>query len=344
MRAVWILCALTALVLGQDAHAARAARFEGTISAISTASVPPTVTLTDGEEDVTLNVTPSTRIRAGNGRGSVADLRLDALARATYDSRTLNAISIHLERNDDEEAEARGVIVDADGSTGALSLDTDGDETADLNLTVDAQTSIKLGSATLAPDQIDALVGLQAEVEYNAGTQIAYKVHAEAELTTVTGTVSAIGEDTLTLDVNGTPLTLEVATGADIRLQGRRVGLPAVQVGDTARVSYLEGEEVDLALRVFVVGVRPKHVNGFLTATGEGTLLVTTRTGEVELVVDNATDLRLNGRATTVADLQVLLDANVQVRISASYFERAEGNFTTQVRANARGRGGRGRR
>lgn len=343
MRAVWILCALTALVLGETAHAARAARFEGTISAISTISVPPTVTLTDGEEDVTLNVTAFTRIRAGDGRGTIADLRVDALARATYDSRTLNALSIRLEQNADE-AEARGVIVEADGSTGALSLDTDGDEVADLNLSVDAQTNIKVGSAVLAADQIDALLGLRAEVEYNSTTQVAYKVHAEGESTNAIGTVSAVGENSLTLDVNGSPLTLEVAAGADVRLLGQRVGLPAVQVGDTARVSYLEGEEVDLALRVIVLGVRPKHVNGTLTATGEGTLVVTTRTGEIELIVDGATDLRLNGRATTLDDLQAALDGDALVRVSAAYFERAAGNFATRIRVNARGRGGRGRR
>lgn len=334
MKWILVLCALATVVLAPDASAARSARFEGSITAVSAATLPPTVTLSNGSADVVVNITAQTRIRIGEERGLVADLRTGAAARATYDARTLNAIALHVEGNPDE-ATARGVVLSADGSSGAFSVDTDGDGDSDLDLTADAETDIKVHGVSVDLDQLGVLTGLRVEVEYNATTNQVYRIRAEAELRGVTGEVTAISETSLTLATAAGELTFEVSPESDVRLLGHKVGLPAVQVGDVVRVTFVDGAEVDLALRVMVLGVRPRHVNGTLTAVGEDTLTVQTRSGEVVLEVSALTDLRANSnRAATLADLQAALDADATVRISSVYFARTSGNFATQIRAN----------
>jgi len=334
MKWILILCALATVALAPEASAARSARYEGAITAVSAASLPPTVTLSNGSTDVTVNITAQTRIRIGDERGLVTDLRTGAAARATYDARTLNAISLHVEGNPDE-ATARGVMLSADGSSGAFSVDTDGDGDSDLDLTADAQTDIKVHGVAIELEQLDVLTGLRVEVEYNSLTNQVYKIRAEAELRAVTGQVSAISETSLTLTTPAGERTFELSADTDVRLLGHKVGLPAVQIGDVVRVTFVDGEEADLALRVMVQGVRPRHVNGTLTAVGDGTLTVKTRTGDVVLQVSALTDLRANSnRAATLADLQAALTAGATVRISGVYFVRASGNFATQIRAN----------
>jgi hypothetical protein len=105
-------------------------------------------------------------------------------------------------------------------------------------------------------------------------------------------------------------------------------------------VVYLDAE-TNLALAVTVVPPRPLHVTGTVAAADSvaGTITVSRGATSVVLAVTSDTDLRINGRAATVADVQAALTGRRTVKASASYLLRAGVNLATDVRVNVHGRG-----
>lgn len=338
-----LVCALMALIAG-DAQAARVAKVEGTITAINAVSAPPTVTITRASGDVTLKVLASTKIEVDDEHGALLDLTVGAQAEAQYDVRTGIAKKIEIEETD-EDAKVVGVVLSADPISGVITLDTTGDGVLDLTLTVNEQTRIKVGGTVLTLAELGALEGLRVKVEYLTETFVATEIEAgDSALLSARGTVTAVdgAAGTLTIETAAGPLTFEVAEGAEIRIGGQPVDLAEVLVGDTVHVLYLAGD-VNLAVRLTVRPPRPLHVTGTITAAdaAAGTLTVSRGATTVVLAVGGNTDLRINGRAAALADVEAALAAGGPVRVSASYFRRGEVNLATDVRVNVRA-GGRG--
>lgn len=345
----WIVMgALLALCAG-NAQAARYAKVEGTISAVNL-TAPASVTLTDGAESVTLTVLPSTVIVIEDqGRVSLSALTTGDLAEAKFDANTLVAKQIKVEAGEDEEedAEAMGVVLDADPATGIVSIDTNDDAAADLTVTADAQTKIKVGKVALTLAELDALDGLLVHVEYGSTSLIAKEIEAEDAELEVNGTVTAVdpAAGTLTIDTADSSMTFDVAAGADIRLGGKKIALSAIQIGDLVEVQYTTNGTTNTALKISVRKPKPLHVVGTVTAVDPvaGTLTVTSRGTSVVLTLDAATNLRINGRSATLVDVGTALTAGSNVTVSASYFVRNSVNTATVVQVNAKSRGrGRG--
>lgn len=352
VRVKWIvLCALLSLLFGSAVQAHRGpkeAKIEGVITAVDASADPDTVTITRGVRSVTLKVVPSTKIEVGDDDdGTFADLRVGQQVEAKFDPVTLIASKIEVEEADeDDENEAVGKVISADPVSGQVTLDTTGDGVADLTLTTDSQTELKIGNVEISPAQLDLLNGLLVKVEFNDAF-LAEEIKAAASPHfSANGTVTAVdaAAGSLSLQTSSGVLVFEVASGAEVRINGRKVSLSQVVVGDTARVTYIvNGDGIEIALRIDVTGATPRHVNGKLVAVGASTITVATRSGDVVLTVNSQTDLRINGKRSTLADLSAALAAGKEVKFSAQYFERGGLNVATKVQANAKSKG-RGRR
>jgi hypothetical protein len=325
-----------------QAGALRFARVQGTITAVNAS--PSTVTISNGPASVTLNVTSATRIFRDDSLGTSADLVVGRLAQATYETRTLNALSIHVQT---WNAVATGTIMAADPVAGTLTLDTNGAGTANLTLNIDDQTEIELGDATLARDQLGLLVGLRARVKYDSTSLHASEVEVDtSQALFQTGQVTAIDAvgGTVTIQpASGPSLTLLVPPGGGFRLLGHRAPLTALLVGDTVRARYLvNGAGQDLLVSGEIRLGRPQAVEGPLAAVGTNTITVTGRSGPVTLLVDAQTDLRLNGLPTDLPTMAAALNADNAagrtIRTGALYFTRGTTNWAAQVLARDRGR------
>ncbi|MFN3653636.1 MAG: hypothetical protein ACK47B_28995 [Armatimonadota bacterium] len=353
--------ALLCLAVPSEARP-RFGRVQGTISAVSV--VPATVTITPAAgADVVLNVSTSTKVIADDERGSLADLVVGADARAKYELRTGNALQIHLDEPD-TEVEATGVVTAASfdelTGTGQVSIDTNNDPTiAELNLTVDSATELRLGRLPLATEDVGLLVGLTVETEYDNVTFVAQKIHAEledADVLSATGTVESVDsvEGTLTVNVNGESVLFDLADGAEVKLRGRIVPLSTLEGADQVTVQFIQAGDpvVNLALQVVASGQtsRPQNVNGTLVAVDPlaGTLTIQPKRGEsVVLTVSTGTDLRIRGRrvdlaafATALADAEA---AGKTVKVNGQYVARSGANAALRVHATVqKGRGGNG--
>lgn len=345
----WIVMgALLALCAG-NAQAAKYGEVEGTISAVNLVA-PASVTLTDGADSVTLNVVPSTVIVVKDeGRVTLADLTVGAQAEAKFDTRTLVAKQIKVEASEDEEEEdahALGVVLDADPVSGVVTIDTNDDTVADLTLSTDAQTRIKVGGIAITQAELDALDGLMVHVEYGSTSFLAKEIEAEEAELEVNGSVTAVDAvaGTLTIDTATGPLTFDVASGADIRQGGKKIALSALQVGDLVEVKYTTNGTTNTALRISAKKpkpAKPLHVTGTVSAvdSAAGTLTVTNRGASVVLTLSDSTDLRINGKRATLADVETALGAGGSVKVSASYFSQGDVNAATQVQLNVKSKG-----
>lgn len=316
-------------------------RVEGQITAVDAVAVPPTVTI----GSVRLNITSQTRIEAGDEEhGTLADLVVGTDAEAKYEPATLNALKIEVSEDEEEdEVKAEGTVVAADSVTGQVMLDVNGDGVVDVTLATDSETELRIGRISVPAVQIGLLEGLRVKAEYHPVSFLAAEISAEAAPVSETrGTVAAVdtAAGTLTVTTQAGDVAFVLLAGTEVRMGGRPAALSSLRVGDAVAVqAVVNGDGTRIAMRIDVAVSRPRNLHGALTAAAGSTLSVQSRDGEVVvLTVDAATDLRLNGRAVTVAALAALLAEGRSIKISAHYFERGAEQVAYQVRANARGR------
>lgn len=342
----------------------RTGRIEGTITAVNTAAVPPTVTITRGVASVTLNITAATRIQEpGDDHPTLVDLRVGFGAKAEYDPATFNALKIEVKPND-QEVRTGGVVLnstyESGSNSGLADFDTDADGVRDIVVHTTAATEIWIGKVLIPQSQMGVLIGLKGRVEYDGASFQAFKIEVEpdegadlevAGQVTAT-TIDAAGGGTLTLQTAaGAVMPFQVPPGAEIRMGGRTIALPAVQTGDRVQIKYLVNGTgagaTNLALRIAVQPIKPSHVEGTLTGVvvAGNTLTVQPRdsAAPLTLTVGPGTDLRINGRRSTLTDLATALTnataAGREVKISAQYLARGGVNLATKIRANVHRRG-----
>jgi len=325
----------------EDGPRQQVAEVKGTVTAVSGAQV----TIANGDRSVTLNVTPATQFE----NGAAANLVVGAAVEARFDAATLNALRIQFKT----QASAVGQILSADAATGqfVVRMTAPGGATTDLTLTTSAATRVKVGGAELSAADLPLLVGAVARVEYNTVTRAVQSVTVEAVATLVAeGQVTAVETvgRTLTVQTAGGPVTVVVPAGAEIRLREARASLDKVVVGDFVRVLYVPGAARNLALRIDVATPKPQSFMGSVVAVdaAAGTLTVLDRRGQVIVTVDAKTDLRINGKRATLAQLASTLTTSRSVKISGKYVARGTQNLATELRVTAqsnnrgRGRGG----
>jgi len=336
----------------------RAGRIEGTITAVNPAAVPPTVAITGGTATVVLNITSATRVqKAGDDHATAADLRVGLSADAEYDPAAADALRIQIQPGANELS-TRGALVnatyDSGSNTGLVDIDTNGDGVRDLVLRTGAQTLIRAGSVALPQADLGILIDLRVRAEYDATTFAAFELNAEgvdgAEVE-IAGVVTATvvdpgGGGTLLLQLaTGASIVFQVVPGTEIRLNGKRVPLAVVEVAESVEVRYLAsgtGPSATLvALQMTLKPVKPSHVEGTLIGVWvAGFAQVQPRNGgpPVMLTVGGDTDLRLNGRRVTLAELgTVQYNATIasrEVKVSAQYLAHGGANVATRLGAN----------
>ena len=337
---------MTALALAVAAPIAAAPRpregnVVGVITATSLGTNPATVTISSRTGSVTLNLASSTVIQVGGQVGSTADLQLGAPVHAKFNTTTRTATRIEVRQ---ENAEVFGRVVSVSGDQ--VGIDTDGDGDADLVFTVTAETRLNLGGATLTLGELGLLQGQLVRVQYTPGTTlVAAAISSTSQGLEGQGTVTAVdaANGTISIQTRSGIVNLNVLQGAQIRLMGRTASLAQVQVGDRVAFRFLQGTDGNVLLALNVLGLRPMKAVGTVTAVdvSGGTVTIADRRGSVVLTVTQETDLRINGRRATLADLAAALDANTgrTVKVNATYFGRAGVNIATDLRVNVNGRG-----
>ena len=302
------------------------AKIEGTISAVSTN--PATVTVQSPNGNLTLNVTGDTKIEIGDERATLADLRVGQPVEVKYDRQRLVALQIKVRGDDDEdEGEAVGEVVAVDENNGVLTLDLNNDGVIDLTLETTDQTEVKIGDLRLTAQELDLLEGLIVRVEYNPETFRVREIKADiSRVRTVTGTVGVVDTTARTLSVQTQDgvLQLQVPADAEILVDGRSVRLSDVEPGDQVRVTVLPtGNNTGIALQVRVTEApqpEPRTATGTITAIDPTarTLTLQTQDGPLQLQVPANSDIRLNGRSVSLADLEVGDTAQVTDRVNAN--------------------------
>ena len=346
-------CALAALALLRPVEARPAgaqASVEGQITAVAapTLTTPPQVTI----NGVTVNVVAGTLIEVANHHAGLADLHVGDQAEAKYDPNTLNAAKIEVQAGGQAADLAVVGTVLSTGTDGAseqptVSLDLNRDGVADLTLIVANSTRIQLGDASVSQSQLSLLVGLGVRAEYDGATFVAKEIQAgpsSAGTRVVTGSVTAVDTtaDTLTLQTGAGALTLQVPAGITIPFSGTSLTLADLQVGETVRVTFVRnGSGQNVAARI-ELSPRRGSFDGTLTAVGSNSITVTRGDQQITVVVPSDTDLRINGKSATLAQLATALTsaqgAGRSVKVSGQYLSRGAQNVAVQVRATVRGR------
>jgi hypothetical protein len=349
-KPIWgVLCALLVVAASAEARPRprppRAAEARGFITALTapTATTPGEITLRVGSATLTLNVLASTEIEIEDDpTPTFAELLVGQFAKVKYQASTFNALEIEVE-DQDIKVVGRVTAAGLDAGTGlpTLSLDLTNDGIADLTLLVDDETRIELGNLLVDESDLGLLVGLRVAAEYSSLHFLAKEIEVD-----LSGAARALGEvtavdltaGTFTIATPGGPLTFLVPE-VEPRPGHNPVPLANLQVGDLVEVLYVvNGAGQNVAVEVDEERPEPRHVNGALVAVAGNTLTVRDRGADVILTVDTATDLRLNGKVVTVAQLADAL-AGGQVKISADYVAEGGVNLATKVRANGRSRG-----
>lgn len=309
---------------------------EGVISAVTApaTTTPGQVTIAGA----TLNVVAGTRIEVSDHAGTFADLQVGQSAEAQFDPATLNATKIEVKSAPvgGQDVKVTGTVASATSTS--LTLNLAGGGTVTLNVTPD--TKIQVGDTRLAAGDLGALTGQQVTVDYNSSTFLAKEIDAAGNLLyTVTGTVTAVGGNSITVQLgDGSVRTFTVSPNALIRIGSTTGTLADVLVGDNVTVTGLGTGVNATALRI-QDNIQPQHVEGTLTAVSGSTLTVLRSDGtSVTLTVAPGTVLRLGGQTVTLAQLSTALTnataAGQTIRVNAEYVSRGGVNTATHVDAS----------
>src|SRR4051794_24164633 len=170
--------ALASAVAASARQGVRAAEVHGTIAALNASSI----TINAGTP-VTLTVNSQTRVELNGQRASLSSLAVNEPAEAKFDPSTLVASRIEVEtqaeneaENEAEDAHATGVVVSVDAAAGLLFLDTNGDKTSDLTLSLAPDARVELNGRALPVGQLGQLVGQTVRVEFNPTNFVATEV------------------------------------------------------------------------------------------------------------------------------------------------------------------------
>ena len=275
------------------------ARVEGVIESVDEDASTLTIQPREGRA-VTLQVTPNTQITLDGRPARLADLRRGFLASALYDTSNFAALRIAAEGL----GEIRGRVRDVGSDT----LTVVAGDTS-LTLVIAAYTSITLNGrpATLA----DLRRGYRVVASYFQSSQVAARVQAES-LAEVAGHIRAIDGRMLFITplVEGEVVQLFISQQTEITINGEPAAFERLQVGMPVRAVYDIASF--LALQVAAQSRDGSDCNltsvaGIIGRLGDTGIVVDPADGSapVSLLVDERTQITLNGEPARLSDLQV---------------------------------------
>ena len=205
-------------------------------------------------------------------------------------------------------AKARGAVHGIVQAVGSDSVTLKRKKHAAVVVEVNGDTKIRVGhrAGTLA----DIQVGYRAIAKLSKGGGPAKWLRAKkphAKRNAVTGKISAVGSDSLTLTKkkDGSSVTFSVTSDTKIRLNGKPATLGDLAPGFRAVVK-LASDGSAAAIRAVDPATRPVALVGKVTAVGSDSLEVTLRNGaSATVAVTSATKIRVGGQAASLSDIQV---------------------------------------
>jgi len=169
-----------------------------------------------------------------------------------------------------------------------------------------------------------SFVGLYVRAEYDPSTLVAAKIwlHAPVPLHTE-GLVHSASDTALSLDLpNGRGFQLALDTNTVCRLNGQPVSGSALTQGDPVAVTFSLKPAENLATLVMARTAPPHVFTGLFVGPGAAanTFSATGGGQTLTFTVDDKTEIRINDKAATLADLQANQPIAVQYRADGSVF------------------------
>ena len=234
-----------------------------------------------------------------------------------------------------ENDELHGTISAISGDQVAIAPDNGA---AEVTVTVDALTLIEIDGATAT--LADLTVGMFVEVAYDPDTFLAYSIEADGDgndsHASVSGTVTDVNvaAGTVTLDANGSSITLNVGACTEIEVNDEEAGLSDIQVGMPIYAEYDSGnsnafyikagagddDHEDENVHGVVSAIDPTAMSLTITPTDDSAPVTLFVTGETEIVV--------NDEHGTFEDIQIgdVVHAEYDPATNTAYALEVKGN------------------
>lgn len=290
---------LASAIVARGENASREARVEGVIENVDTAASTLTIQPRDGRA-VTLRVTPNTEITLDGRPARLDDLARGFLAGALYNTNTFEALRVAAEGL----AEIRGTVRDVGQDTLTIAS---GDRVLTLHIAPFTTITLNGRPAALA----DLRRGYQVVASYFPSSLVAARVNAES-LAEVGGHILAIEGTTLYIAplVEGEVVHLFISHTTEITINGEPATFERLEVGMAVRAVYDIASFI--ALRINAQGrdggdCNLTSVAGSIARVDNTGIAVnpTEGTAPVILLVDERTQITINGEPARLSDLQV---------------------------------------
>ncbi len=284
----------------------------GTIKAVDAATGTITVT-TQAGADVTINVASRSRVLVNGSLATLATLKsmVGSAVTVTYSQHDKVAAELNAEAKVAQSANVSGVIKAVNPAAGTVTITTGSGQGIVLNVT--AASSIVADGSISSMVQLAANVGANVTALYDAQTQTAMSLKAEAHsqgTAEASGTLKSVSvlQSTVTLTTTaGNDLTLSVGPSAKLFLNTGLSNLPtlAFNLGAPISVEYNLQSNAALVLSVQSPAATPQPTPTPPSATGvvkvTGTLkAVNLLANTVTIGVQGTADLVLNVKAQSL--------------------------------------------
>ena len=243
--------------LQAQGHSEQPATITGSIKAVNPAQGTLTI-VTPGGTEVVLDLAVAKSIMVDGSPLTLADLsaRVGAQVTAQYNPRTRTATQVSAQSKGEIKGAASGTLKSVDTAAETITVTTESGAEIVLNLTTNTQLWLNGSSATL--DTLAVSTGAPVRVEYDAPTQNATSIKAQAQVnssTSVAGTLKGVNllASTVTIATEGgTELVLKVKPLSEITVGGSASLLPVLsaQIGAEVRADYHPETMAILTLRV----------------------------------------------------------------------------------------------
>ncbi|MEW6125979.1 MAG: DUF5666 domain-containing protein [Acidobacteriota bacterium] len=235
-----------------------------------------------------------------------------------------------------ETARVRGTIRAVNLEERTVTIHTRQDSTVVLNTNEQTEITRNERPARLS----DLQTGDRVQAAYETETLLALRITATGEdtpqLARVEGVIQNVDTGAQTLIIaprEGNPVTLQVSANTEITLDGRPARLDELQRGFSAGATYNPANHQ--AVRISAEGFA--EIRGVISAvdTAQNTFTVVAGERTVTLTVTSSTQIALNGRPATLADLRrgykalaTFIPANfVAIRVAADSLAEIAGHI-----------------
>lgn len=296
----------------QIAIKVEATTVNGTLEAVNlgTSSRLPTLKLKAGNNvSTTYTVADHATVKAENGAAiTLADLAVGDQLALKVERNLVVAVVVKENVSRTVNGQVEAFVGATTGVPGAITIRENG---TSATYTVTSSTEVRLGgrSATFADVRMGDLVSLK--LDGPRVTQIAIKI----ETATVNGTLEAVD-----LGANSRPATVKVKSGSNTAVtytvaanvsvkaeNGTAIRLQDLEVGDQLTLKVERNLVTAIQVKTIAVGSASGKVEAFVTptATVAGAMSIRTNGGSVTYTVTGSTEVRLDGKRATFADIRV---------------------------------------